>query len=469
MVHVGLVNINRVKVPPIGPYAIDILATVLNDAGHEVSVHDFTFDDDFKTYFLKNKPDIIGVTLRNTSDLYFPSFFDIKNQGSFIPEHKMLVSEIKKYISIDNIIIGGVGYSSYPYELLDELGLKIGVRGPGENVLVDLANKYQKDGFVSKNKVVYDKRASNNVRKIKRNFFDNKKYYALGGLGNIRTSNGCGMHCGYCVEPYAKGKGFAKNSAEFVLEEIDQLVNLGIKDIHTVDSEFNLPFNHSKKVLRGIISRKYPSDVRFWAYCQPKPFDSEYADLLSAANFKGVNFGTDHTQDNMLKKLGKWYSKKDIVQTTALCKERGIKVMHELLFGYPGETKDSIFRAIDFVLKLDPEVTGITVGIGVLPGTGIYSYYKNNEKDSGFFKGTVKDISNPDLQSLFYVDSSIKVPDIFEDIKNFVGSDIYRVMVPELRSTASENNQLIDSVRIKKQLDSGMKGAYWYNYRKYYE
>ena len=60
---------------------------------------------------------------------------------------------------------------------------------------------------------------------------------------------------------------------------------MGINDIHTADSEFNMPIIHSKEVLRAIIARGYPNKVRFWTYCQPSPFDEEYASLLAKANF----------------------------------------------------------------------------------------------------------------------------------------------------------------------------------------
>jgi hypothetical protein len=43
-------------------------------------------------------------------------------------------------------------------------------------------------------------------------------------------------------------------------------------------------------------------------------------------------------------------------------------VMHELVFGMPGESLDKIKKAIDFMRELDPYVTGITVGIGIMPG-----------------------------------------------------------------------------------------------------
>src|SRR3989344_2133713 len=100
---------------------------------------------------------------------------------------------------------------------------------------------------------------------------------------------------------------------------------------------------------KKFIERKYGQEVRFWGYCQPSPFDAEYAELLRKSNFIGINFGTDHVDLGVLRKLGKWYDTDDVKRATNLCHENGISVMHELLFGYPSDTPDKMYRAIDYM------------------------------------------------------------------------------------------------------------------------
>src|SRR5262245_55103552 len=99
MASVTLVNLNRILVPTVAPYAIDIIGSALQDAGHAVEVLDLTPADDpvaaIHAYFDVSSPDLVGVTLRNTGDLYFPSFLDLPDQGSFLPEHGRLLSAIK--------------------------------------------------------------------------------------------------------------------------------------------------------------------------------------------------------------------------------------------------------------------------------------------------------------------------------------------------------------------------------------
>ena len=248
------------------------------------------------------------------------------------------------------------------------------------------------------------------------------------------------------------------------MSELDHLIAIGIKDFQTADSEFNMPIAHSKEVLKAIIQRGYGRDVRFWAYCQPRPFDEEYAMLLAKAGFAGVNFGTDHTDPTVLKGLGKWYSEADILQTTRLCKDNGIAVMHELLIGSPGDTPAKMYRAIQSIHRMEPWVIGVTIGLAVLPNTPLGLVLEERmlagSVGSGFYFGGA-----PMVDPTFYVDPAFKVPEIFAELDTSIGQDSKNIMLPSLRSTSGTNNQLVNSERVKHQLlVEKRKGPSWYHF-----
>lgn len=468
MSHVLLLNPNKVTVPAVAPYALDVLGTALEDNGHKVSVLDLTKENNdnlaIKNYFSKNSPDMVGISIRNTSDLYFPSFFDLNNQGNFLDNHKYLINEIKKYMPSKKIILGGVGFSSNPEGILKETGLNYGIVGPGESKIVEIANNIDKKNKISNLEFeVMDSRQDSIKGNVRRSYVDNSWYYEKGGLSAVRMSNGCNMKCTYCIEPISNGKN-KRQSIKNTIQEINQLIEQGVKDIHTADSEMNIPFNYSKDLLKAIDSENYPNDVRFWGYCQPKPFDDEYAKLLKNANFAGINFGTDHSDKNILKSMGKWYNKKNIVRLNEISKDNGLIINHELLFGYFGDSPSKMYKSLDFFLGLDSWTIGVNLGFAVMPNTKLKEKIINlgiNDKSQGlYFKG--KPFSGP----TFFIDPSFKVPEIFSDLKSFVGNESYRTMIPELNSISSNTSQLVNSKRIKNQLENNVKGAYWYNYRK---
>jgi tryptophan 2-C-methyltransferase len=477
---ITLVSLNQIRIPLVAPYALDILATALTSDGHDVELLDLNLEPDpiaaIASYFRSRRPDLVGLSLRNTGDLYFPSMFDLPTHGSYLGEHARLIAAIKERVPRDRIVIGGVGYSSNPIRLLDRFGLQFGVVGPGEFILRGMAEALDRripfDVALASRRLptapfvtLFDGTKGPLAAQVQRRFIANRRYYDEGGLAGVRTSNGCPMHCTYCVEPLAKGPGYLRRTVDDVLDEIDQLVGLGIRDIHTCDSEFNMPIDHTKRVLRGIGDRGYPGDLRFWAYCQPKPFDAELAHLMARAHVAGVNFGIDHTDPAMLRAMGKtWYTLEDIQRSTRLCHDNGIAVNHELLFGYPTDTPSAMYRAIDSVLALDAHAMGVVIGLAVLPGTMLARLYERSTASGASLEGFYA-AGEPLLDPTFYVAPSFPIPTVFDQVKVRIGSERRRVMMPQLTGTTKdESNQLVGSERIQADLASGKRGAYWYHY-----
>lgn len=478
MASVLLINLNRVQIPLVAPYALDVLGSALAEGGHDVEVLDLNLASDplqaIDARLGGDVPDLVGVTLRNTGDLYFPSWLDLPSRGSFLPDHAVLLARILHHVDADRIVMGGVGFSSNPIPLLQRFGLRRGVVGPGEAVIRALADAIDRGARLD---TVPGERIAAPAgltlmrgprgylaSRVRRTFVNNRHYYDAGGLSGLRTSNGCGMMCSYCVEPNAKGHTYTRRTVDDVVFEIDQLLEAGIHDIHTCDSEFNLPIDHAKRVLTAIAERRYPRLLRFWAYGQPKPFDAELARLMAKANVIGVDFGIDHTNQAMLQRLGKsWYTFDDVRRTTMLCQDHGIAVNHELLFGYPGDSPDKMFTAIDDVLGLGTHAVGVVVGLAVPAGTRLAAIYEHRiarrEALDGFYAS-----GEPLTDPMFYVDPSFEVPAVFAQIARHVGAETRRVMIPQVNSTAALNNQLVGSERIRQDLAAGKRGAYWYHY-----
>ena len=469
---VVLVNLNLISVPAIAPYALDVLGSSLEADGHEVDILDLCPEGDaisaIHSYFMAHEPDLVGLSMRNAGDLYFPSLLDLQDKGSFLVSHRTLIDVIKTWVDPERIIIGGAGFSVNPSAFLKRLDLKYGVRGPGEVVLREIVNQLRHRSLRELSDgadiFVFDGRGRDIGTAVKRTFVNNEWYYAYGGQAGIRTSSGCALRCCYCAEPAAVGGVYQRSAVENTLGEFDQLITMGVRDFHSADSEFNMPLAHSKKVLKAVIDRQYGRDVRFWTYCQPSPFDEEFAKLLARAGTVGINFGTDHTDSQVLSSLGKWYSHEDIARATRLCKDNGIAVMHELLFASPGDTPDKMYRAIEFVRELEPWVVGVTIGLGIFPDTPLGSFLERAMKsgmvDQGFYFA-----GEPMVDPTFYVDPAFRIPDVFEQLSAHIGPDDKNIMLPTTSSTGSTNNQLVNSDRVRHQLlVEKRKGPSWFHF-----
>ena len=399
---VSLVNPNLVH-PPITPYALDILTTSLEADGFDVEVLDLTFrQDDWRSavrdYLTDRSPLLVGITIRNTDTIY------AQQQRVFLDDHRAIIEEIKAGTAAP-VIAGGVGFSSMPFALMDFFGIPYGVKGPGENVLVQVANalwsgespadipgllvnrgrgrvtRVPAPGLQRGARAVgpLNTRTSYTRRSGVEYKVDNLGYYRRGGLGNILTKNGCAYSCAHCVEPDAKGTHFTRRAVAAVVDEMEMLCAQGVFDLHTTDSEFNLAISHSKAVLREVIRRRDTDPasplgkLRLWIYAQPTPFDEELLELLVQAGCAGINLAPDHVREDLLddwKVTGRgrrYYDFDDVRRLVDLTKMYELPVMVEVLLGMPGETLETMTAAVEQTLALNVTVAGYSLGIRAFP------------------------------------------------------------------------------------------------------
>ena len=545
---VTLINPNLVQ-PGITPYALDILTTSLEEDDFEVQVVDLTFRRDrwrsvVREYFADHNPLLVAFTIRNTDTIY------PQEQKVFLESHLEIIRTVKQLTSAP-LIAGGVGFSSMPFALVDYFGLDYGVKGPGEKVLTNLANHLhqgkspeqvpgllintgsdvkqvhgtynlwgqtpdgQDDRFMTVNQATAYRRRSGDPYKI-----DNFQYYNNGGLGNFITKNGCTFGCTHCVEPDAKGVIFFKRAANAVVDELEMLASQGVHDVHSTDSEFNLAFNNAKLVLRTIIERKKANpqsplhQQRLWLYCQPNPFDEEFAELLAAAGCRGINFGTDHTVQEMLNswKMSRgsdhFYTLDDIKRSHYLAQEHGLLTMHDILFGMPGETIDTIYQCLDDTLGLNATTIGYTLGIRIFPYSPLGIQYaaesdgkneipglQSNTAVSPILLKPLEKCANVieyerqfmfdefgRLRPVYYFSPELpEPPDVLTQpngrwlntlrlMREYVDlEDHARVMLPSAPGLTEDDNNYADNPFLMCLVRLGYKGAFWARWRDRHE
>lgn len=531
---VTLVNPNLVH-PPITPYALDILGTSLEAAGFEVEVLDLCLGRDdwqgrVENYFSRRSPLLVGVTIRNTDTIY------PQEQRVFLGSHRDIITAIARRTQAP-IVGGGVGFSSMPFALVDYFDLDFGVKGPGEVTVVRLAEALAAagDGGLVPGVIVNDHaghirengygserldrgraRLVNLVTPYKRHSgrqdkVDNLAYYQRGGLGNILTKNGCTYACTHCVEPDAKGTRFALRPPTAVVDEMESLLEQGVRDLHTTDSEFNLNIAHSKRVLREIIRRKRMDarsplgDLRLWVYVQPAPFDDEYASLLAEAGCAGINVAPDHMRPELLdgwKVTGKghrFYDVGDVAKVCAWARQYDIPTMVEVLLGMPGETESTLRDCVRSTLALNATVVGYTLGIRAFPysplgqqlaelsdGTAAVPGVQSNTATGPILLTPRRRCADPvayERQFMFDPDGQFRpvyyfspaLPDgagatapgdrwhsSLELLWNCVPPDDRdRVMLPTTPGLSPEDNNYADNPFLLRLTELGYTGAYW--------
>jgi radical SAM superfamily enzyme YgiQ (UPF0313 family) len=261
------------------------------------------------------------------------------------------------------------------------------------------------------------------------------------------------------MEPQAKGRRLRVRSPENVAAEFEDLLNQGINVVHICDSEFNLPVAHAYAVCHTLVRRGLAQHLRWYTYAAPQPFDTDLAQIMARAGCVGIDFGIDHTDEEMLRRLGRDYAPDAIRRIAHACRKAGLTILFDLLLGSPGETPETIERTIDLMRAIDPDRVGLSCGVRVYPHTPLARLVRAQGPlaENPNLHGAKTDNENL-LRPIFYVESAI-------------GCDIHRLVwslvKDDNRFFAANPNEIDrnynynDNSVLADAIAAGERGAYW--------
>ncbi len=465
--EVLLVNPNRMR-PPIAPLGLDYLAEALAHRGYEPVLCDLCGAEDWQhaldAAVEAVRPGAIALTVRNLDDAYFASQDFIFETTAAMVRHAMARSPAP-------VILGGVGFSIAPCEALRYAGAPYGISGDGEQALPDLLDClaaggdvsrvpgaiYWKDGAVCATPPAPFVPARQPARK--RRFLENARYFAEGGQGGIETKRGCGQACIYCVEPHAKGGHIRLMPPDSVADEIAAMLDQGVDVFHLCDSEFNHPPEHARGVCDAIVRRGLHDRIRWYVYASPVPFDEDLARAMRRAGCAGIDFGVDHVDPVMLRRLRRNHHADAVRRTVKACRDAGIVVMTDMLLGAPGETHESLARAIAMMREIAPDCVGLSCGVRVYPHTPLAAAIRRQGPlhQNPHLHGCLRE--NDDLlRPVFYVDAAVG-GELPREVTAMVGGDPRFFHADPTESDGNYNYN--DNSRLATAIREGARGAYW--------
>ncbi|HPO15153.1 MAG TPA: B12-binding domain-containing radical SAM protein [Candidatus Hydrogenedentes bacterium] len=461
-----LVNPNLMR-PPIAPLGLEQIADALEKAGHAPHICDLTFAKEWSAALQEAitsvRPDAIVLTVRNLDDAYFAS-------QDFILEKTTRIIRQCRELSPAPVILGGVGFSIAPAEVLEYTGAAYGIWGDGEEALPALLEclaakkspaKVPGIVFRADTGITIADRPALYTRKEapSRRFFDNARYFHEGGQAGLETKRGCGQRCIYCVEPHAKGGRVRLREPESVVTEVRGLLDQGVDVYHLCDSEFNLPMDHAHAVCAALERAGLGGQIQWYTYAYPHPFSIELARAMARAGCAGINFGVDHVHPDILRRLGRNYGLAELRQTAQACRDAGLALMFDMLLGSPGETRQTLAQAIDAMREIQPDRVGLSCGVRIYPNTPLANMVRKQgplEKNP-HLHGTTHD-NDSLLKPIFFVDAGLEgslhalVTDLVAGDKRFLHADPAQI---EGNYNYNDNSVLSNAIR------AGARGAYW--------
>ncbi len=414
-----LINGNPYK-PAVPPIGLEYVCESARQAGHEAVIYDFSIEDPagLPRSVGAFRPDVIGITLRNidTGHLF--------NNISYIPELKALIAGLRTYFS-GPIVLGGAGFSLLPSAIMSEVKADYGIIGEGEICFPLLLENFANPDRVP-NLVIRDKKTGGisctlkkphggPPLKLMRDTVNHLKYYELfshhktHSLANIQTKRGCDKNCTYCAEPDVIGRTIAKREPEDIIDEIKRFTAQGITDkLFFVDSEFNVCPDHAAEICEALL--KYNVRIGWTCYLTPENTGKDLIALMKRAGCSCMVWSMESASEPVLKGLGKPYAPSEVMRIAGICSEMDQPYIILLMFGGPGESRDTVHETWQNVHKAKNALFGIITGVRIYPSTPLARMAQNDGSISSqddllfpvfYKKDYTRDIIYPEVEKHF--------------------------------------------------------------------
>jgi radical SAM superfamily enzyme YgiQ (UPF0313 family) len=411
--NILLVSANTYTTPyAVYPLGITYIHTYLKKRlpQHHISFFDFNYNSktEFTEVLSKGNFDLIGVSLRNVDDT------NIYEKNSFISWYSEIIETVRKS-SAGKIVIGGPGFSIFPELIFDTLQADFGVKGEGEEAMLQLILALDSNtGYTHIEGLVY-KTASGEIKVNPRtNYlksleltFDNELvdfYWSKSGMLNIQTKRGCPYNCIYCSYPNIEGSKVRTLDIGLIVETLKDLYfKKGISYVFFTDSVFNISNDYNIELAKKIIESGVK--INWGAYFSPHKLTREMLSLFKEAGLTHIEFGTEAFSDQQLKNYRKHFSFKEVLEISEICSDLGIFFAHFLILGGYGETEQSLDETFENSKKLPLSVFFPYIGMRIYPHTGLYHIAVS--------EGLIKGVSEL-LEPVYYISKNVNLDTIKE-------------------------------------------------------
>lgn len=394
--------------PPIG---LLYLAAKLQHHGHEVEIIDVDVAglniEGIKKSVSKFKPDLVGITA--TTPLYKAA--------------STIAKEIKKIMPIP-IVVGG-----FHVTILKEAALRdhpefdYAVIGQGEITFYELVKCIENNTNPQDIKGIIinaPKPIATTARPLMSDL-DELPYPARNLLGkhaylwtppgkgiipitSIITKRGCPFQCAFCSQQSMYGRNVLFRNIDKVLDELEIIVNkMNYHHIILLDDTLIIKRDRMVALCEGIKKRK----LKFtWeGMARANLVDEEIIKMMAEVGLTRMSFGIESGDEQILKKIEKGITLRQIRQAYKWAKQAGIETRGSAIIGHPGETRKSAWKTIFFIRNLkylDQAYLNIMVPY---PGTRVYQLAEKGEEG---YKLLSRDFEN----YIRYNDSVLEVNDL---------------------------------------------------------
>ena len=337
------------------PLALLHLASPLYRAGYKVRILDMRIQNyrDFEV----GDPVFVGISCMSGIQIRFGLEFarKIRAQKPKVP-----------------IVWGGIHPTLLPEQTAANQYVDVVVRGEGESVVAELANKlalgesldavagltYKEGGAIRSTPDASLIDLDDIPVALPYDLLQLDKYPALkSGRIHIQTSRGCPHRCGFCYNTIFNKQAWRGKSANRVLDEIQYLLGKfpNVKIIDPIDDNVFVDKKRVQDICNGILTRGIK--VAWRANCRfdyLSTYDKDFIGLLAQAGCVELDFGGETGSDRLQKLVCKDVTAEQMMQSVANLKEWApmIEPYVSWMSGLPGETDEDLKATFDLMDRM---------------------------------------------------------------------------------------------------------------------
>lgn len=364
-------------------------ATLLKTSGYDVVWADGVAEqmtrEAFEALFLKEAPDMIAIEVKTpVVKQYWQWITRLKDLRPktvcvLMGDHiTALPEEAFAHCPVDYTITGG-DFDFALKNLADHLSKKIALE-PGVYWRRDDGVVMNSGKFELKHKLETLPFIDRELTKWKLYSVDNGNFKYTPGTYTMVGRDCWWGKCTFCSWT-TTFTNFRVISAERALDDVGNLINLGVREIF--DDTGTFPAGAwLKKFCEGMISRGYHKKIVMGCNMKPGALKQEQYDLMGKANFRFILYGVESANQMTVDRLCKGGKIEEFEPTMRMAKQGGLEPHVTCMIGYPWESKQEAQNTINLTRGLFDKGYIDTLQATIVipyPGTPLFDECKKND------------------------------------------------------------------------------------------
>ena len=187
----------------------------------------------------------------------------------------------------------------------------------------------------------------------------------------VETSRGCPYSCDFCVAPIHQGHKFRERSAKALVDEIERSQReRGVNFFYLWGDTVTLNAKTFSAFCDELIARNL--NVRWFGNARADNLtDPAFVHRLRRSGCWMLAMGIESASPEIRKDMVKRLEEQKIRTAFQNLREAGIKSFGFFIFGYPGDTPESLDATTNYAIDLEPDFANFYPAVPY-PGTALY-------------------------------------------------------------------------------------------------